>query len=357
MKRIFSSKVFPVIFLFTILVISFSSVFTLALAQHRWKVHDWSRPRPPVIDPGTFSTQETPGRPPSDAIVLFDGKDLSKWRSMDGGPAKWIVKNGYMESVKGAGYIRTYQNFGDCQLHVEFATPTPPKGTSQGRGNSGVFLMGKYEVQVLDSYENITYADGQCAAIYGQYPPLVNASRKPGEWQTYDIVFHGPRWDKEGNLIRKARITVFHNGVLVQDNVEIWGPTQWLKADPYTPHSEKGFLALQDHGNPVRYRNIWIREIGESAHQRKEVTVASKLLDMYAGDYKIGNRTFKIKREKDHLIAEAKSGYWVPLFAESDTLFYSKELELEVEFHVKNGKVSGLTRQLTGSKSEGKRVQ
>ena len=325
-------------------------------AQQRWKVHDWSRPRPPVVTPGTCSTQQKPGVPPSDAIVLFDGHDLSQWRTMDGEPAKWALKDGYFETVKGAGYIRTYQNFGDCQLHLEFATPYPPRGKSQGRGNSGVFLMGRYEVQILDSYQNITYADGQCAAIYGQYPPLVNASRKPGQWQSYDIIFHGPRWDKAGNLIRKARMTVFHNGVLVHENAELWGPTDWLKAKPYKPHSDKGFLALQDHGNPVRFRNIWIREIGESAGQRKEVTVAKKLLDLYAGDYKIGNSLFKIRKEDGHLKAEAKKDYWVPLFAENDSLFYSKELELEVTFHVKKGKVTGITRQLTGSKSQGKKI-
>ncbi len=227
----------------------------------RWKIHDPNRPLPTVIDPGTSSTQDSPGRPPSDAVVLFDGKDLSKWAHKDGSAAKWKVENGYAEVVAKSGYIYSREAFGDCQLHVEFSEPVPPKGESQERGNSGVFLMGLYEIQVLDSYENKTYADGQASAVYGQYPPLVNASRPPGQWQTYDIVFHGPRFDKAGKLLRPARETVFHNGALVQDNVELSGPTAHGKRPPYEPQPEKLPLALQDHNHPVRYRNIWIREL------------------------------------------------------------------------------------------------
>ena len=227
----------------------------------RWKIHDMDRPLPAVINPGTQSTQDSPGRPPSDAIVLFDGKDLSKWAHKDGSAAKWKVENGYAEVVAKTGYIYTREPFGDCQLHVEFAEPIPPKGESQERGNSGVFLMGLYEIQVLDSFENKTYADGQASAVYGQYPPLVNASRPPGQWQSYDIIFHAPRFDKEGKLVRAARVTVLHNGVLVQDNVEPTGPTEHGQRPPYKAHAEKLPLGLQDHGNPVRYRNIWIREL------------------------------------------------------------------------------------------------
>ena len=226
-----------------------------------WKIHDPSRPLPAVIDPGTPSTQDSSGRPPSDAVVLFDGKDLSKWTHKDGSAPKWKVENGYAEVVAKSGYIYTREGFGDCQLHVEFAEPVPPKGESQERGNSGVFLMGLYEIQVLDSYENKTYSDGQASAVYGQYPPLVNASRPPGQWQSYDIVFHSPRFDKDGKLFRPARATVLHNGVLVQDNVKLSGPTAHGERPPYKTHSEKLPLALQDHGNPVRYRNIWIREL------------------------------------------------------------------------------------------------
>ncbi len=232
-----------------------------AQVDTKWKIHDPDRPAPPVIDPGTPSTQDSHGRPPSDAAVLFDGKDLSKWAHKDGTAAKWKVENGYAEVVAKTGYIYTREAFGDCQLHVEFTEPSPPKGESQDRGNSGVFLQGLYETQVLDSYQSKTYADGQAAAIYGQYPPLVNASRPPGQWQSYDIVFHGPRFAKDGKLLRPARETVFHNGVLVQDNVELSGPTAHGKRPPYEPQPEKLPLALQDHGHPVRYRNIWIREL------------------------------------------------------------------------------------------------
>jgi len=233
----------------------------LGQVDTRWKQHDMNRPVPTVVDPGMSSTQAEPGRPPSDATILFDGKDLSKWQQDDGSPAKWKVEEGYFEVVAKTGELRTKEAFGDCQLHVEFREPTPPHGESQERGNSGVFLMGLYEVQVLDSYENKTYADGQASALYGQYPPLVNASRPPGQWQWYDIVFHGPRFDAAGKLLRPARFTVFHNGVLVQDNVELTGPTANGRRPPYKAGPDKLPLALQDHGNPVRYRNIWIREL------------------------------------------------------------------------------------------------
>lgn len=166
-----------------------------------------------------------------------------------------------MEVVKKTGSIRTKQNFGDCQLHIEWAAPLPVVGKGQGRGNSGVFLMDTYELQVLDSYNNRTYADGMAASVYGQFPPLVNACRPPGEWQAFDIIFYRPHFDKNGNLIHPVRMTVLHNGVLVQDNVELLGPTAWKKRVPYKPHPEKMPLSLQDHGNPVRYRNIWIREL------------------------------------------------------------------------------------------------
>ena len=246
------------------LLLLLSSFAQLSAAQipMKWKIHDPSRPLPPVIDPGTASTQDAPGRPPSDAVVLFDGKDLSRWVGKDGGPAKWKVENGYMEVVAKTGNISTRDSFGDCQLHVEFAEPSPPSGESQERGNSGVFLMGLYEIQVLDSYHNKTYADGQAAAVYGQYPPLINAARPPAQWQTYDIIFHGPHFSGD-KLTRPARVTVLHNGVLVQDNVELTGPTAHGERPPYNPQPEKLPLALQDHGNPVQYRNIWVRELHE----------------------------------------------------------------------------------------------
>jgi hypothetical protein len=218
--------------------------------------HDRNRPAPKVVEPGDGM------KPPSDAVVLFDGKDLSPWKSQkDGGPAKWKVENGYMEVVKGTGGIETTRAFGDCQVHVEWAAPSPAVGEDQDRGNSGVFFHGQYEVQVLDSYRAATYPDGQAGALYGQYPPLVNASRPPGEWQTYDIVFRGPRFDAEGKLLRPARVTVLHNGVLVQDAAELIGPTANKARPPYKAHPPQGAISLQDHSHPVRFRNIWVREL------------------------------------------------------------------------------------------------
>jgi hypothetical protein len=229
-----------------------------------WAIHDMNRPVPPVVEPGASSTNAQPGKPPSDAIPLFEGTGLDRWQGVKGGPAKWTLGAGYFEVAKGAGDLQTKQGFGDCQLHVEWAAPVPAVGEGQERGNSGVYLMGLYEVQVLDSYDNRTYADGQAAAIYGQSPPLVNASRPPGQWQTYDIIFHRPRFDSSGAVTRPARITVFHNGLLVQENFELSGPTAHQRRPPYQAHPDKLPLSLQDHGNPVRYRNIWIRALRES---------------------------------------------------------------------------------------------
>jgi 3-keto-disaccharide hydrolase len=224
----------------------------------KWAVHDETRPLPPVVDPGPAGP---PAPAPSDAVVLFDGRDLSGWQDVKGEPAKWKVEGGYMEVVAKTGSIRTKQGFGDCQLHVEWASPAVVIGESQGRGNSGVFLMDIYEIQVLDGYNNKTYADGSAASVYGQYPPLVNACRKPGEWQTYDIIFHRPRFDAAGKVASPARVTVLHNGVLVQDDVELTGPTAHKARPPYKAHADKLPLSLQDHGNPVRYRDIWIRPL------------------------------------------------------------------------------------------------
>jgi hypothetical protein len=231
-----------------------------AQVSTQWPIHSMDRPRPPVVDPGPYSA---PAPPPADAIVLFNGHDLSGWRNADSAnlPARWKVESGYMEVVSGTGNIATTRTFGDAQVHVEWETPVPATGEGQERGNSGVFLMGKYEVQVLDSYDNITYADGQAAAMFGQYPPLVNASRPPGQWQTYDIIWHGPRWSTSGDLSAPARITVFHNGVLVQDNVPLSGPTAFMHRPPYTHDPDQLPLALQDHHSPVRFRNIWIRPL------------------------------------------------------------------------------------------------
>lgn len=226
----------------------------------KYKRHDMQRPRPPVRDPGQPSEKEF-AKPPADAVVLFDGKDLSKWERKPGAKdadkspePKWKIENGYMEIVPKSGSIVTKDKFGDCQIHIEWATPekVDPEMKGQKRGNSGVFLPGHNEVQVLDSYQNDTYADGQAAAVYGQYPPLENVCRKPGEWQTYDITLEQPRFDEKHKLTRPCRLTVIQNGIMVQDHVELGGG------------ATEGTLGLQDHTNPVRYRNIWIRKLNPS---------------------------------------------------------------------------------------------
>ena len=232
----------------------------------KWRVHDDTRPRPKVVTPG-----KTAANAPADAIVLFDGKDLSEWMmEKDNAKADWIVKDGYLQvPPKGktvGGFIRTKREFGDIQLHIEWASPAKVESNSQGRGNSGVFLLGGFELQVLDSYQNKTYADGQASALYGWKPPLVNAARKPGEWQTYDIIFEAPKWDAEGNLLKKAYITVLHNGVLTHHRQPYLGWTGHKRVANYNQVLEKGPLKLQNHGNPTRFRNIWVRELDLSAN-------------------------------------------------------------------------------------------
>ena len=217
-----------------------------------YRVHDPARPHPRVVTPSA-----QPGGAPSDAIALFDGKDLSQWT-----PTRqpWKVENGYMEVASNAGDLRTKEKFGDVQLHIEWAAPAQIRGNSQNRGNSGVFLQGRYEVQVLDSSANLTYADGQAGAIYGQWPPLVNPARKPGEWQSYDIVFEAPRFEGQ-RLVKPAYLTVFLNGVLLHNRKEVMGPTVHRQLAKYAPQPEEDSLVLQDHQNPVRYRNIWVRRL------------------------------------------------------------------------------------------------
>jgi hypothetical protein len=232
---------------------------TPLIPGQKWRVHDVERPHPPLVTPGA-----TPGAPPSDAIVLFDGKDLSKWaqRTKEGElvEPKWPVRDGYFETGAKTGSLLTRDSFGDVQLHVEWAAPPVVSGTSQGRGNSGVILMGRYEVQVLDMYNNRTYPDGGAASLYGQWPPLVSAPRPPGEWQTYDIVFEAPRFDGE-RLVRPGFMTVFWNGVVAHNRQELLGPTLHRQATKYVPHEAELPLTLQDHSNPVRYRNVWIRRL------------------------------------------------------------------------------------------------
>lgn len=330
-----------------------------------FKAHDMSRPRPPVVPP---ALQALPVPPPADAIVLFDGKGLSEWRSADGGPAKWVIKDGAIESVPGSGYLYSARGFGDAQLHVEWAAPVPARGTSQGRGNSGVFLMGLYEVQVLDSYRNDTYPDGQAAAIYGQYPPLVNVCRPPGEWQSYDILFRRPRFRPDGGLVSPARITVIHNGILVQDGVEPWGPTMWLQALPYAAHPDKLPLALQDHGNPVRYRNIWLRELPEgptalpAPDPRPVVVLPLAQLDRYVGRYEVageGKVAYTVTRRGGQLLCNFQfNGQALELVPHSEQAFSLRWTAGDVDFDLKpDGAVSGLTFRLAGDTRKATKVE
>jgi hypothetical protein len=237
------------------ILFSLSIVLGLLLSTNVVAQNTDAGPEPRKINPGTA------GSPPSDAIVLFDGKNLSKWINETNGPANWLVENGVL-TVRGTNQIFTKQSFGDCQIHLEWASPNPPIGKGQARGNSGVFLQNHYEVQILDCIDNPTYFNGQAGSIYKQYAPLVNACRNPGEWQNYDIIFHAPRFTDDGNVKSPARVTLLHNGVLVLDNVEIKGTTHHDKSPThYEKHNLKEPLRLQNHHSAVRFRNIWIREL------------------------------------------------------------------------------------------------
>ena len=243
----------------------------------KWFVHDDKRPQPKIITPGKTFSQGAPA--PSDAEVLFDGKGLAKWENEKGGDATWKTNADYVETIPSGktmgGGIRTRGKWEDFQLHVEWSAPNPPAGNGQSRGNSGILINNMYEIQVLDSYNVPTYADGQSAAVYGQSPPLVNSCKPPAEWQTYDILFESPRWNEKGELIKKAAVTVLHNGVVVQNHYELVGCTDGINPSvvPYrsaskysAPHDPKVFIQLQDHNNPVCFRNIWIRpmHLGEN---------------------------------------------------------------------------------------------
>lgn len=236
-------------FLFSALIFS---VISKAQDKNPQSTEVWEI-QPRVVTPGTSNFN-----PPSDAIVLFDGKDLSNFTNLNGEKAEWTVKDGAF--TVGKGDIKTKQLFGDIQLHIEWKSPEKIEGEGQGRGNSGIFLCEQYEVQVLDNYNNKTYGNGQAGSIYKQYPPLVNACKKPNEWQTYDIVFIMPRLNKEGRMIEPAKITVFHNGILIQNNVSLLGVTEYIGLPTYK-NAEKASIKLQDHGNPVSFRNIWVREL------------------------------------------------------------------------------------------------
>lgn len=333
------------------------------VGQHdskQWKVHDLNRPKPEVVTP---PAQVLPVPPPADAVVLFNGNDLSGWEATDGTPTKWVVKDGNMESVAGAGYIQSKKKFGDMHLHVEWAAPLPVMGKSQGRGNSGVFLMSYYEVQVLDSYDNPTYADGQAGAIYGQYPPMVNASRPPGEWQAYDIFWTRPRFGTAGNVISPARVTVIHNGIMIQDNVELWGPTEWLQFRPYEPHADRMPLRFQDHGNPVLFRNVWVRDLEADDMDRRvtmppEVQMDEATLDRYTGRYRVGGNYYVISREGQDMMAEIYGGRNFYIDPVSPTRFNMRNTAGSFTFELgDDGIPAGFTWEMGGSTSKGTRVE
>jgi hypothetical protein len=295
-------------------------------------IHDMERAPAPAVTPGTN------GGPPADAIVLFDGANLNEWRTEDGAAPAWLVQDGYLQCVEGADDIFTKRNFGDCQLHIEWASPADPAGKiDQDRGNSGIFFMEKYEIQVLDSYQSRTYSDGYAGSVYAQYPPQVNATRPPGEWQTYDIVFHRPRFKKDGSLRKPARITAFLNGILVQDNVTLTGPTGWLQQKPYEAHADEMSLKLQDHDSPVRFRNIWIRPLATPDHLKKikmksreaKVQLTAAQLDRFVGAYETIDPDEEkkevpfivIRREGDQLYATVRDKQERRIFAQTENEF------------------------------------
>jgi hypothetical protein len=306
---------------------------------------------------------------PADAIVLFDGTGLAQWCGEDGGEAKWSVQDGALVCPGIGEDIFTRRTFGDVQLHVEWAAPAPPKGQGQGRGNSGVFLMGLYEVQILDSYQNETYADGQAASLYGQYPPLVNACRPPGEWQSYDIVFRRPRFEPDGTLASPARMTVFHNNVLVQDARELWGPTMWLQHFPYSLHPDRLPVSLQDHGNPVRFRNIWVRELNEFEEPgpaprpvEPGVVLAPEVLERYVGVYRYrpdSESTYDVVSDGKalHCIFGTKRAR-VDLVAHSLKKFSMRWTAAHVEFELDaEGRAAAMTLHVSGASFTVTRVE
>lgn len=225
----------------------------------KFKIHDMTRPKPAAVNPGS----QVAGKAPSDAVVLFDGSNLSAWgKAGSEAPAGWTINGGILEVVPGAGDIATRQSFGDCQLHLEWSIPTGNHCEGQHGCNSGVFFLSRYELQILESNANVTYVDGMAGSLYGQYPPMVNAARPQGEWNVYDVVFRGPRFDAAAGIVRTATMTVFMNGVLIQDDVEMLGATAHAARANYSAHGEMAPLKLQDHGDPIHFRNIWIRPLG-----------------------------------------------------------------------------------------------
>jgi len=270
MAQLASKEWFRQIGFFTVLVsFSVATAHDLRGEEYRPGI-EW--PEPAIVTPGKENSL-----PPSDAMVLFDGKDLSKWENGE----NWTVRDGI--AYAGKGYIVSKNKFGDCQIHLEWSAPTPPEGAGQQRGNSGLFLMGTYEIQILDSYQNKTYFEGQAGAIYKQTPPMVNAIRPPGEWNTYDVFWTRPRFAEDGSLESPAAITVVHNGVLITNHFELLGDTPYHRPPAYTKHDDLLPISIQDHGNPVAFRNIWVREINP--------IVGHRVSQPYTIDHGTGEKT------------------------------------------------------------------
>jgi hypothetical protein len=334
-----------------------------ATAQSQWKAHDMSRPRPRIVDPGP-----EPGAAPvpADAIVLFDGTDLSQWGARAGGDAGWTLGDGYFEVKPGAGDIRTRRGFGDVQLHIEWSAPTGSDLGGQDRGNSGIYLMEHYEIQILDSHENETYADGQAAAVYGQHPPLVNAMRPPGHWQSYDIVFRRPRFGIAGELAQNARVTLLHNGIVVQDAAKIWGPAGWLEMGRARPHADRLPIVLQDHGSAVRFRNIWLRELRETPpprppadYLRPVVRLPAELLERYVGRYRVGQSDFYIRVARaEHTLQLILGEDRVDLVAHAPDQFAIEHTAADVRFELdEQGQPTTLDFQVGETRVTGIREQ
>lgn len=342
-------------FLGSAMPLAFGSAILHAQLETGWKAHDLRRPAPAVVTP---ASEDRHGGPPSDAIILFDGTDLKAWRDNNDGDADWEIQDGVLVAKPKAGYIFTRENFGDCQLHVEWAIPDPPKQKGQSRGNSGVFLMGVFEVQVLDSFNNHSYADGGAGAVYGQHPPLVNASRKPRQWQTYDIIFNAPKFDGQGKLTDKAQLTLLHNGVLVQHNSQIMGPTNWIRHGWYKKNVTQGPIALQDHDSPVKFRNIWVRRIeprepaNDSLYPVSDFELSDSQRKELAGNY----RAFRIAEKNDRLYCHFVNVRLTMLPISEDEFVFEKAAgKLTIERN-EQGDVTGATLLLdAGGKRVGKR--
>lgn len=344
-----------------LLVLTLHPGLVTAQSAGSWKIHDMSRPRPSTVTPGV---QALPTAAPADAVMLFDGSSLSGWQKPDGQPAEWVLGDGFFETGTGTGSILTRRSFGDVQLHLEFATPEVVSGEGQGRGNSGVYFMTLYEVQILDSYQNVTYADGQAGSVYGQYPPLFNASRPPGEWQSYDIMFRRPRFDRSGAVTAPARLTVIHNGVLIQNDVELWGPTDWLQFKPYQVHPDRMPIMLQDHSNPVRFRNIWARELlpeeapaGVDEEEPPTVTLLPERLDGYVGSYRLSwGAPVRIERQGQrlrYLIGDSV----IDLIPKSNTDFHFRLTDARIVFDLDaSGRARGFTMHIGGEETAAERT-